>query len=50
MVMEVGAKAGRSSCGGAGGIGGGQLSAWSPLTIGHAWGVEKTWMAIQGLR
>lgn len=49
MVTEAVAKAGGRGCSGADGMGGSQLSVRSPLTNGHAWGAEKTWVAIQGL-
>lgn len=50
MVTETVAKAGGRGCGRAGGMGGNRLNARSPRTNGHAWGAEKTWVAIQGLK
>lgn len=48
-MMETVAKAGGRGCGVAGGMGGSRLSTRSPWTNGHAWGGEKTLVAIQDL-
>lgn len=43
MVTEAVSKVGGKGCSVAGGMGG---SVRSPMTNGHAWGAEKTWVAI----
>lgn len=47
MVAEAVAEV--ESEGGDAGVGGGGLSAGSPVTYGHAWGGDRTWGAIEGL-